>query len=59
MKTLRGLRMSFQLRSSSTLAVTPGQTTPNFDFRVHVEVPRGGQLTKKKTSATEPPAGRF
>ena len=34
-----------------------GQTPPNFDFRLHVEVPRGGQLLK--TSAPEPPAGRF
>ena len=44
-------------RNSSTLVIVSSQTPPNSDFRLHVEVPRGGQLLK--TRAPEPPAGRF
>ena len=47
----------FESRNSSTLVVVSSQTPPNSDFRLHVEVPRGGQLLK--TCAPEPPAGRF
>ena len=57
MKISRLQGESFKSCNSSTSIVFSSQTPPNSDFRLHVEVPRGGQLLK--TSAPEPPEGRF